>query len=346
MWNGRRRRWGRAHVGDVEVVLRRGRPSSGPEAGKKTLSGFETATSWRPTRIPQDSTRRATPLGTLSGSAPAKFDDDARSARNPHRDCAPRLLRRRAPGASEPGLSDPNATGATLAVNAKGEALVSYTRSNGTPRHVLVWGAVNALPRPRGSRRCGSRSTTRAAGGSTGSRATGRRSRTPAGPTTGRRSPTSSPAATRRTARTGRCRAGSGCCRCSASSRSLPSPGRLRAPRLALDRAACRSSRSAVHWTYGHSAVGLFGQLTYQGQPVYGFGGDAGRQPEGSLLAQRLHRHAELDLRRRVAPRDGDPPPPSGRDVLPQLRARRHRRPGTRAGPPCPPRRATPTASP
>src|SRR5262249_33162761 len=25
-----------------------------------------------------------------------------------------------------------------------------------------------------------------------------------------------------------------------------------------------------VHWTYDNTAVGLFGQLTYQGQPVYG----------------------------------------------------------------------------
>src|SRR5689334_1333500 len=43
-------------------------------------------------------------------------------------------------------LSDTNVKNLTLAVNAKGEALVSYTRTNGQPRHVLVWGALNALP--------------------------------------------------------------------------------------------------------------------------------------------------------------------------------------------------------
>ena len=37
-------------------------------------------------------------------------------------------------------------TGVTLAVDASGEALVSYTREDGQVRHVLVWGAINALP--------------------------------------------------------------------------------------------------------------------------------------------------------------------------------------------------------
>ena len=47
--------------------------------------------------------------------------------------------------ASEP-LSDRPVSAVTLAVNPKGEALVSYVRSGGRLRHVLVWGAVNALP--------------------------------------------------------------------------------------------------------------------------------------------------------------------------------------------------------
>src|SRR4051812_29637841 len=45
--------------------------------------------------------------------------------------------------ASEP-LSDSNVTLQSLAVNAKGEALVTYRRSDGKVRHVLVWGAVNS----------------------------------------------------------------------------------------------------------------------------------------------------------------------------------------------------------
>jgi hypothetical protein len=45
--------------------------------------------------------------------------------------------------ASEP-LSDLDARAPTLAVNARGEALVTYRRSGGRIRRVLVWGAVDA----------------------------------------------------------------------------------------------------------------------------------------------------------------------------------------------------------
>jgi hypothetical protein len=42
-------------------------------------------------------------------------------------------------------LGDLNITNLALAVNAKGEALLTYNRQNGQLRHVLVWGAINAL---------------------------------------------------------------------------------------------------------------------------------------------------------------------------------------------------------
>jgi hypothetical protein len=42
-------------------------------------------------------------------------------------------------------LIDRNATGVTLAVTAKGEAMVTYT-AGGKLKHVLAWGAVNAIP--------------------------------------------------------------------------------------------------------------------------------------------------------------------------------------------------------
>src|SRR5215831_19267763 len=42
-------------------------------------------------------------------------------------------------------IIDRNATGIHLAVNAKGEALVTYT-SAGKLKHVLAWGAINAAP--------------------------------------------------------------------------------------------------------------------------------------------------------------------------------------------------------
>jgi hypothetical protein len=45
--------------------------------------------------------------------------------------------------ASEP-LQDANVTFDSLKVNARGEALLTYRRSDGRLRHVLVWGAINA----------------------------------------------------------------------------------------------------------------------------------------------------------------------------------------------------------
>src|SRR5690349_2346523 len=50
-------------------------------------------------------------------------------------------------GASQ--LIDRNATGVKLAVNAKGEALMTY-RAEGKTKHVLAWGAVNAIAPTRG----------------------------------------------------------------------------------------------------------------------------------------------------------------------------------------------------
>ncbi len=46
-------------------------------------------------------------------------------------------------------LGDVDVNGVSLRVNGRGEALVSYTRRDGARRHVLVWGAVNALPPSR-----------------------------------------------------------------------------------------------------------------------------------------------------------------------------------------------------
>jgi hypothetical protein len=56
-----------------------------------------------------------------------------------------------APPASASQLIDRNATGVTLQVNAKGEALVSY-RAAGRVRHVIAWGALNAEAPRAGAR--------------------------------------------------------------------------------------------------------------------------------------------------------------------------------------------------
>jgi hypothetical protein len=49
-----------------------------------------------------------------------------------------------APASGSEPLTDANVTLASLKVNGKGEALVTYARSDGRVRHVLVWGALNA----------------------------------------------------------------------------------------------------------------------------------------------------------------------------------------------------------
>jgi hypothetical protein len=53
-----------------------------------------------------------------------------------------------ASSASAAQLIDRDAHGLTLRVNGKGEALLSYV-SDGQSKHVLVWGAINALPPTR-----------------------------------------------------------------------------------------------------------------------------------------------------------------------------------------------------
>jgi hypothetical protein len=52
--------------------------------------------------------------------------------------------------ASAAQLIDRNATGVQIRVNAKGQAMLTY-RTGGSVRHVLVWGAENALPPTRGA---------------------------------------------------------------------------------------------------------------------------------------------------------------------------------------------------
>ena len=53
-----------------------------------------------------------------------------------------------APAATASQLIDRNATGVKLEVTAKGEAMVTYT-AGGKLKHVLAWGAVNAIPPTR-----------------------------------------------------------------------------------------------------------------------------------------------------------------------------------------------------
>jgi hypothetical protein len=53
-------------------------------------------------------------------------------------------------GSASRPLYDANVQFLSLKVNGKGEALVTYRRGDGLVRHVLVWGAINALPPAEG----------------------------------------------------------------------------------------------------------------------------------------------------------------------------------------------------
>ena len=55
------------------------------------------------------------------------------------------------PAASASQIIDRNASGVKLLINSKGEAMVSYT-AGGQVKHVLVWGAVNAIAPARGGK--------------------------------------------------------------------------------------------------------------------------------------------------------------------------------------------------
>src|SRR5258708_6622273 len=55
------------------------------------------------------------------------------------------------PVGSSSQLLDDNATGVKLAVNGKGEALVTYTDA-GKLKHILAWNAINANPPVRGGK--------------------------------------------------------------------------------------------------------------------------------------------------------------------------------------------------
>jgi hypothetical protein len=56
-----------------------------------------------------------------------------------------------ASSASAAQLIDRNATNVRISVDAKGEALLTYVKGGAT-KHILVWGAINALPPSAGGR--------------------------------------------------------------------------------------------------------------------------------------------------------------------------------------------------
>jgi hypothetical protein len=176
-----------------------------------------------------------------------------------------------APAQASQWLSDTDVVGATLQVNKKGEALVTYTRSNGVARHVLVWGAVNALAPSAEVPQV--RFKFDYAGG-------WGRYRKPGYWKTFRNAcrPYDGPPLVYVVAA---CQAPDGSYWALQSwQRNLPllgfTPWNAKQTAYELNVSHWRGPLAqlsvGVHWTYGHSQVGIFGQLSYQGQPVYGFG--------------------------------------------------------------------------
>jgi hypothetical protein len=180
--------------------------------------------------------------------------------------------------ASEP-LSNTDVKNVKLAVNAKGEALITYTLPTGGVRHVLVWGAVNANTPSRSTPQV--RFKYDYAGGWGKYRkknywqtfkSCGRYD----GPTL--------------VYLVAACKAPDGTYWALQSwQRNLPLLGF--SPWTAAQKAyelhvshwsgALPELQVGVHWTYGGSAVGVFGRLAYADQPVYGFGSTATGNPLG-----------------------------------------------------------------
>src|SRR5262249_46026842 len=150
------------------------------------------------------------------------------------------------------------------------EALVSYVRASGTPRHVLVWGAVNALAPTSGLPQVRFKFDYAGGWGKYRKSSYWKTFRNACKPYDG-------PALADFVA---------GCDAPDGSYWALQSWQRVMpvlgfAPFLPSQghdelhishwTGPIADLNVAAHWTYDHSSVGLFGQLEYQGEPVYGF---------------------------------------------------------------------------
>jgi hypothetical protein len=182
------------------------------------------------------------------------------------------------PRASEQ-LTDTNLRSATLQVNTRGEALVSYVRANGVTRHVLFWGAVNAnaatdpgVPQVRFQKDYA---------GGWGKYRNGnywKNFRNACRPYDGPALPYLVAA----------CKAPDGSYWALQSwQRSLPLLGfdAWRPDQLAYETHVSHWTGDLpqlelyAHWTYGGQFQGVFGRLTYLGQPVHGFSSTADGNP-------------------------------------------------------------------
>jgi hypothetical protein len=192
-------------------------------------------------------------------------------------------------------LQDPNVKLLSLKVNAKGEALLTYRRADGSLRRVLAWGAINA--------RAPSETTSQVrfrwdyAGGwgkyRNGKYWKGFKNRCAA---------YDGPALPMLVA----------ACKAPNGSYWTVQAWQRRIPLLGFDPWLPQQTNWELHlshfsgelpkleafsnWTYSGRWQGIFGRFTYLGQPIFGFGSNAKGVPEGQVRPQPVHRHAQLGV--------------------------------------------------
>jgi hypothetical protein len=158
-------------------------------------------------------------------------------------------------------LADADVRDPTLAVDRAGIALVRYESSSGAPRHVLVWGALNALAPGAGERQVRFRFDYSGGYRASGDARYWARFRNACRPYDG---PPLAFYVAGCTAPDGSYWA------LQAWSRSGPAVelhvSHWRGPLAVLD--------VQTHWTYGGRFVGIFGRATYEGVAVHGLGSD------------------------------------------------------------------------
>jgi hypothetical protein len=182
-------------------------------------------------------------------------------------------------GSASQLIYDANVQFLSLKVNGKGEALVTYRRSDGRLRHVLVWGAVNALEPSEGVPQVRFKFDYAGGWGKYRKARYWKRFKDRCAPYDGPK------LALLVTA----CKAPNG------SYWALQAWQR-RLPNLGFDPWLPAQSNLELHishwsgelpvveaypnWTYDGTSQGVFGRLTYLGKPVYGFGATARGAPK------------------------------------------------------------------
>lgn len=175
------------------------------------------------------------------------------------------------PASASEAFTDTNVRGATLAVNTKGEALVTYVRESGKPRRVLAWGAVDAVaPTDESARQVRFRFDYAGGWGKYRKPGYWKTFRNACGPYAGPALPYAVAACT---APDGTHWALQGWVRLQPLLGFDPWLPRHTAVELHLSHWSGELPKLELyaHWTYGGQWQGVFGRYTYRSTPVHGF---------------------------------------------------------------------------